>query len=168
MVCGDDRKIEVVPRVVTHADLLHHAPGSGVRWNGERHDLLQADGVEAERGSGASAFGSVAPAPLIKRQSPSNFDARSEMRIELRDAQTDEPDERRSADDFHGPHSKAVLHEVPSSERDRIRAFLTRHQLGVELAHARVRIERRKRIEIRIAPLAQTQTLCYQFGTVDG
>ena len=62
---GQDRVVEIVGRVVGHAELFHHAAGAQVVWNREGDQAIELERVEGMIDDGARAFGGEAVAPTF-------------------------------------------------------------------------------------------------------
>ena len=65
---SDGRVIEIVSRVVRHAELLHDAPRAHVPRGRERDDFRQAERCEPERERRARALSRASVAPMIERE----------------------------------------------------------------------------------------------------
>ena len=68
--------IEVVARIVRHADALHDATRSCVGLRRERDDLIQMKSIEGEYQDTRGSFACVAGAPEGPIEAPADFDAR--------------------------------------------------------------------------------------------
>src|SRR5205085_2974204 len=115
------RMLEIAGRVVAHPEPLHDPPGRLVELRGERHDLLQAELLEAEGDRSKARFGRVAVTPVLAREPPAHFDGGSEVLLEARPDEPDEADEARTADDLDGPQPPALLLDLPTGlPRERV------------------------------------------------
>ncbi len=85
--------IEVVPRVVRHADALHDAARRLVGGDRKRHDLIELGHLETEAHRLGGGFGGVATTPVIGPEPPPDLHGRREVRLEGRRPQPDESDE---------------------------------------------------------------------------
>jgi hypothetical protein len=68
--------IEVASSVISHTDSFHDTARPCIDRRRKCNDLREARSIKTERWGRPSAFLSIALAPLIKRQSPSNLDTR--------------------------------------------------------------------------------------------
>jgi len=59
--------VEVVNRIVGHAQSLHDRAGADVGWDRERHDLVKPGILEAEADSLAGGLGRVSVSPRLGR-----------------------------------------------------------------------------------------------------
>src|SRR5690242_9289154 len=82
------RVVEVIRRIVRHSELLHHPPRPLVRYGRKRNHrpLRAAENL-------ASAFRRQAAPPMLIHDPPSDLHARSEVRFEARDRESDKADE---------------------------------------------------------------------------
>ena len=104
--------VEIVVGIVRHANFFHHAPRAPVRRHGEGHDFVESKPFKAERQSRLRALGGIASPPMLGRQSPADFDAGREVRLEWRITQTDEPRKGRNTGNFDCPQAEAMFSEV--------------------------------------------------------
>jgi hypothetical protein len=95
---------------------------------------------------------------VFLQQSPSNFNARTEVRLDARDRQPDEPNEGCATTHLDRP-------ETPTSFLDGFLdacgigiTFLTRLDAGEEFPDDRVRVESRKGVPVRFLPLPENQS----------
>ncbi len=59
--------IEIIVRIVRHAEPLHDPLRRNVAGGRERDDVVQLEGSESIIEYGAAAFGCVTPAPMLAR-----------------------------------------------------------------------------------------------------
>ena len=101
------RVVEVVTRIVGHAQTLHHAARAVVDRCRERKDLVQLQSVESIGDRGSGGLGRVAVTPMWARESPTDFDCGRERRIEGGGPQPDVTGEGSGSHDFHREQSEA-------------------------------------------------------------
>ena len=150
--------IEVVSRIVRHANPLHDTSRSDIAGHGKRHDLFKLQGLKAKLQRGTRTLCGIPPAPIVGCKAPSNLDARREGRLKVWNRQADKSSKRRHAPNLDGPETKAMLIEVcfyPQCERVTFHTPQDPRQL---LHHARIAIQRRKRRAIGTTPSPQTKT----------
>ena len=115
------RMIEIVGRIVRHADPAHDRPRAHVRGRRERDQLLGAQCAERVGCARERGLGRVALPPVLGREPPADLDAGREMRLERRHDEPDEADERRDARHLDRPRAEAVAREVPlGAPRERV------------------------------------------------
>src|ERR1700722_6176360 len=84
MALGQSWMIEIVARIVRHADFFHYAPGPNIRGNRERHERIQTQRIECMAYHRARGFRFEAAAPMLRREPPANFEARSARGLKCR------------------------------------------------------------------------------------
>ena len=104
--------VEVVTRIVCHADLLHHAAGTQVCWNGERNYTVEFQVLKAVAEYGACAFSRQSSAPAVKFEAPTDFYRGHEWRIERGNGKADEAGEGMIFKQLDGEGSETVKIEV--------------------------------------------------------
>src|SRR4051812_26039163 len=154
----DIRVIEIVGWITRHADALHDSSRAHVQRDGERDNLLKCQLLEAEPQALGGCLTGVTVTPVFLQQSPSNFNARTEVRLDARYRQPNEPDEGRATAHLDRP-------ETPTSFLDGFVdacgigiTFLTGLDAGEEFPDDRVRVESRKGIPVRLLPLPENQS----------
>ena len=148
--------VEIVGRIVLHADALHDADRAAVGGHREGDDLLQTQSGEAGIERSLGAFGGVTLAPMRAGEAPADLHRRREVRIEPRDREADKADERRDARHLDRPPAEPVLREMSLDARDEsidVRAG----RGGQELHDARVVEHGDEGLVVRVAPGAQEQ-----------
>ena len=152
------RVIEIVGWITPHANALHDSSRAHVQRNGERDDLFKCQLLEAEAQALNGSFTGVPLAPVFLQQSPSNFNARTEVRLDARYRQPNEPDEGCATTHLDRP-------ETPTSFIDGFMGaggigvtFLTSLDAGKEFPDDRVRVESRKGVSVRLPPLPENQS----------
>src|SRR2546430_3929988 len=117
---------EIVPWIVRHAELFHDASRWQISGNREGHNLPGAEIFECVLRNAARPFRRQTPVPMLRRQSPSDLDAGSEVRLEIRDRQADESDEGAVATQLRREKSKPALAEMSVDPVQQEIAFLAR------------------------------------------
>src|ERR1700730_16548049 len=87
------RMVEVLRRAVSHADLLHHTPGSNVSRSCERHQSFEPQKLECMPHNCDCSFAREASAPVVSLEPPAYLYTGSEMRFESRYCQPEKADE---------------------------------------------------------------------------
>lgn len=164
MPLRQERVVEIVGRIMRHADLLHHAAGGEVRGHRERYDLFEPERFETEGEHGPRALRGVSLPPVLRAEAPPDLHARSEVCLEAGHRETDETREGRSAADFHGPEPEAALIEVSLDPRDKGVAFLPRQDSPQVLHDPWIGIQRRERRPIGGEPSPETQPIGLQLA----
>ena len=100
--------VEIVGRVVRHAQPLHHSARADVFRHRKRHDFIQPKLLESETDRSLRRFGGKAVAPMLECQPPTDFDAGSEMCLESWHVQAHVSDEIGAARDFDGPQAETT------------------------------------------------------------
>src|SRR4029078_513989 len=115
----DARVVEARGRVLRQSDSLNARAGTPILRHGERHDLVEADLLEADRHGTSCGLRRVAMSPVATRQSPADLDPRA-VREVVRRPQDDVADEWRHVGHLDGPEAPAMavpLHLDPIDER---------------------------------------------------
>src|SRR4029453_10694167 len=100
------------------------------------------------------------PPPEFHGETPAHFHARREVRLEGRNRETNEPDERDLAANLDGPQPEAVLLEMRLDSSDHhIALFMGQHTREV-FHDLRVGVEPGKREAIGLDPAPQQKTIC--------
>ena len=154
--------IEVVSRVVSHAELLHDAPGPHVGRDRERHQLFQPEHLERVTNNFPRALCGQSLALIVGGQSPPNLDAWSEVGMERGNSKADETDKAAVPPQLRAVQAETVLSEMTLDLIYQPIAFLQRKSAGHELHHTRVRVQPRKRLSVRVPPASQKQPLSCQ------
>src|SRR5215475_8314664 len=118
--------IEIVSRVMHHADFFHYPPRCHIGGNREGNNLSKTYSFETKLHCGLSCLRCIASIPVFRRYSPGDFNARREMCFEERAIKTNESDEWRDARDFHRPSTKFICLKTCLDTIDQRVAFLTR------------------------------------------
>ena len=160
------RVIEIVSRVAPHTETFHNTSRAFVADSGHGDDFGKTDRREPERDCCSGPFGCVTVAPRLKGESVSEFDARHEGGVKRWHRQTDEPDERRPADDFDGPQPEAAPLKVVADVFHRIGAFLVRLHRRKELADSRIGVQCGERFKILGAPLPEPEACCREHARI--
>ncbi len=155
--------VEVVGRVVDHPDLLHHASRANIAWRRGRHDFSQPQRIESKSQRRSGAFSGIAPTPVVRGKTPTDLDAGREVRLEVRNGESNEPNERHHAGNFNGPEAEAVPVEC-FLELTRQRIALFSRQRRQEVLHdARIGVQRGEWRPVRRKPGAQSQPIGQDF-----
>src|SRR6266567_8316130 len=104
--------VEIVNRIVRHAELFHDAAGGPVGGNREGYDFCSAQTFKCVLRHTARPFRRQASIPMLRRQSPPNLDAGSEVRLEVRNRQADESDESTIETQLGREQPKSVAAEM--------------------------------------------------------
>ena len=112
MALGKIRVIEVVGRVVSHADLLHHATRTNVRGDGEGNQGIERQRFERVANRRAGRFRGKASSPILRGQPPSDFYARREMSLEGRNREPRKSNERTLLAKFERVQAKFMFAEM--------------------------------------------------------
>ena len=129
--------IEVVSRVVSHAELLHDAPGPHVGRDRERHQLFQPEHLERVTNNFPRALCGQSLALIVGGQSPPNLDAWSEVGMERGNSKADETDKAAVPPQLRAVQAETVLSEMTLDLIYQPIAFLQRKSAGHELHHTR-------------------------------
>jgi len=152
------RVIEIICRVARHTNALHDSSRALVQWHGERDDFFKCQLLEAETQRGRGCLGRVAVAPVFLCESPANFDAWGEVRLEARCRQAHEANELTIVAALHGPKTPAALLDEPLCAGNGGVTFVT-GGAAREVSHDhRVRVESRERLPVSVPPLPENQT----------
>src|SRR5262249_183025 len=103
------------------------------------------------------AFAGIALAPVIAGEPPADFDAGSEVGFELWNDKAHEADKGRHARHFDRPQTESVPLEVHGNSFGGGIAFRAIKDVGKELHHTRIGIERGERSKVRRDPRAEKQ-----------
>src|SRR5579864_8247924 len=141
--------IEIVRRVVGHAEPFHHAPRPDVSRNRERHQRLKPDLLERVPHHLPRALGSQPLPPMIGRESPANLDTRRKRALERRHGQPHKPDKRTIPPELRRTEPETVFPEMSFNPLDEQIALLPGKPSRHKLHDARVRIQPRKRFPVR-------------------
>src|SRR5277367_3552847 len=112
MALGKIRVIEVVGRVVSHADLLHHAARTNVRGDGEGNQGIERQRFERVANRRAGRFRGKASSPILRGQPPSDFYARREMSLEGRYRKPRKSDEQALLTQLESIQAKSTFAEM--------------------------------------------------------
>ena len=147
--------VEVIGLVVAHPEFLHDPAGASVDRRGERNDLEERQSVEAVRQHAARSFWRVPATPEHTVEPPSNFDRRSEVRVERSRPQPDESSEHSRVERLDSPEPEAMTVEVLLDAFDERIALARRQNSREELHDRRIRVHHRERGAIRSFPTPQ-------------
>ena len=109
---GEGWVVEVLGRVVGHADFLHDAARGEIGRGGEGDYFGEGQRLEAVFEGGEGAFGGEAAVPMGSGESPADFNARGKREFKARDVETDVADAFAGGVEFGGPEAVAMLLEV--------------------------------------------------------
>jgi hypothetical protein len=151
--------IEIVSRTMLHADFLHYSPRCDIGWNREGNNLPEPNGFETELQGFLSCLRCISSIPVFRRYSPTDFNARREMRFEERDIETNESDEWCEARNFHRPGAKPVCLKVGLDMIYQRVAFLKRQKAWEVLHNTRVRVHSSELLTVCNSPLPQQEPL---------
>ncbi|HVA44988.1 MAG TPA: hypothetical protein VNH11_01260 [Pirellulales bacterium] len=125
----------------------------------ERDDLLQLQVAKSELQCSLCTLRRIAPVPMSVAQSPANFDAGRERRIEAWCVKSDETGERRDAGNLNRPQAKTVPIEVCFNPLRHLVAFAPRQGARQKLHHARIGVQLGKNWPVAGQPTPQTHSL---------
>jgi hypothetical protein len=160
----DGRVVEVIAAVAAHAKAFHHAARALVAGGGERNHLGKVQLLEGESKRRRRRFGGVSVAPIGVVKPPPDLDGGHEVSLQTRSIQPHEANEGRAVTDLDGPQSPpfAVDGRVRMPYEDTaLRASERRREVT---HHLRIRIHRRERREVTVAPLSELQALRRELG----
>ena len=69
--------IEIVARIVGHAEFFHHAAGAQVSRNREGNETVKTQLLKSVAGHGAGAFSGKSPAPVNQTRASSQLQPRA-------------------------------------------------------------------------------------------
>jgi len=150
--------IEIIARVVGHAQFVHDALRTHVGKRGEGHNLLQSDSVEAIPQSCGRAFGGQPTAPMFWSKPPTDLDRRREWSFKADVFQSDVTGKFVGRAPFKRPRCETVLSEMADKAVDHGITFVARQRGREELHHARICVDAGKGLAIRLAPAAKKQS----------
>jgi hypothetical protein len=104
--------IEIVRRVVGHADFFHHPARPEIGSGGKRDDFIELQSLKTISQDGLSAFCSQTLVPKWAGQPPSDFDAWCEMRMETGPRHSYKPDESAVRAQFGSKECEPMLGEM--------------------------------------------------------
>src|SRR5664279_2221300 len=162
---GDARMLEICSGVA-HADAFHDGARSRVADSRERDDLVEPDPLEAGTEGFARGLARQAPAPETAAQTPPDLDAGRARQHPAGDGEAHEADELARLDELHGPVAPALRFDLRLPEIDAGIAGRLALQRGKELHDARIRVESRERLTIRLAPLPKHEPTRSQLDPV--
>ena len=154
---GYSRVVEVIGRVVSHAEAPHDSHRADIGRDGERDDFTQISPIEPVGNRRACRLRRESAAPILPCKPPADLDRRGEMRREVVKRKADIADEPGLIGYLHRPKPVAARVE---SRLDAISKGI-RHS-AVERArevlhHDRVGIEARKWLPVAWKPLPQQE-----------
>src|SRR4051812_42243099 len=85
--------VEIVPRIVSHADSFHDPTRTKISDRSKRNDFLKLHFLKAEGQGCSCAFLGISVTPVIECQPPTNFNARRKRQCIAWDIEPDKPDE---------------------------------------------------------------------------
>lgn len=154
------RMVEVVGGIVGHAEFLHHALRSSVGEGGEGDKGIEVKDFEGVADDFAAAFGGETLTPGVRGEAPADFDARSEVGVEIGDGKADETDEGIVGAKFGGAEAEAVELEVGFDAVGELIALLAGEYAGHEFHDAGIGVEAGEGRAVGIAPMAENEPRC--------
>ncbi len=142
------RMLEVVSRIASHAEALHHSNRSKVRRNGERNDFAYANSVEPVCERSPSSFCCETATPIGTVETP-------EGSIERGDGQADKANEVGLASNFNRPESIAELVEISLNPINGDIGLLPTEHIREVLHNYWIAVEKSERLSIAWPPLPQ-------------
>jgi hypothetical protein len=104
--------VEIIGRVMVHADLLHYAPRTNIAWHCERDHLRELQCLKPESQSRCGAFSRIPLSPVLSGEPPADLDTWGEMRVKVRDRQANEPGKRCDPWHFYRPEPESPLFKL--------------------------------------------------------
>ncbi len=155
--------IEIIGRVVMHANRLHDFFRRQIALRGEGHDLLQGQPIKACAQCRPGRLTGVTQAPMLAGQAPADFHRRGEGRIEAHHTEAGKTDELAAVLALQRPQAETVFGKMPAHAADHRRAFQATHRRRKIAHHLRIGAHRCKCRQILIAPLAHQQACAFEF-----
>ena len=106
------RMLEILPRIMNHAKLLHHSPRTNILRNSKRDDALQPDILKTITNNLGSAFRRQSFSPILRGEPPADLDRRHKRCDERRNRQPDKADEGLLLTQLCCEESETMLLEV--------------------------------------------------------
>lgn len=151
--------LEAICRVVSHANLFHDAPRTGICGDGKRDDFIHPQGVKRMMEHGGGRFGGETSTPVVSREAPSDLHARGEVRFKGRPRQARKSRKLACGAQFCGKEGEPVISEMRvNSIREGI-ALRSRKKPGKELHDARIGIHAGERLTVCMVPGPQPEAL---------
>ena len=158
------RVVEVITRIVGHAELFHDAARALVADGGHGDDFGELEGLEAVGERGLCALGGVAVAPVPGSEPPADLDTGGEVSGKARGGEADEADKLRKTRHLDRPEAEAFLGEVRLDTVYHRVALGGREGAGEALHHAWVGVEGGKGRTVARAPAAQEKAVGLDHG----
>ena len=76
------RIVEIITRVVRHAESFHDALRGDILNGGHSHDLLEVEDVEGKSRGEARSFGRIAATPVLGFEPPTDLERRGKVRLD--------------------------------------------------------------------------------------
>ena len=149
------RMLEVVSRIASHAEALHHSNRSKVRRNGERNDFAYSNSLEPVCERSPSSFCCETAIPIGTVETPTDFDRRHEGSIERGDGQADKANEVGLASNFNRPESVGELAEITLNPINGDIGLLPTKHIREVLHNYWIAVEKSERLSIASPPLPQ-------------
>ena len=106
------RRVEVITRIVGHAQPTHDGPRTLVQLGGVRDDLVELEVVEGEIQGGDCSLCGIAMTPHITSKGPADVHCRAESSVEVRGSEAGEAEEATIFDPLERPQPESVLVEA--------------------------------------------------------
>lgn len=149
--------IEVVGRIMRHPELLHDSARTDVGGNGEAYEFLQRQDVASILQDSQSSFGCQTLSPHVRRKAPADFYAGSEMSTEGWNVWSYESDESIVKPQLRRIGTKPMFAEVSFNLSYQCITLNTRETSREEYHHARIGVNSRKLLLIRLFPVTKDQ-----------
>jgi hypothetical protein len=162
MPFGTGRVIEILFRIVPHAEPLHQAPGAPIGRHRVRDDLVETEPSETVFNHRLRCFKGIALAPIGTGEPPAHLDSRGERRLVRNPIQADCTDEVRFTGDLDRPLAKAMLVAMRLHPSDPRIARGTIRERQQHLHDRWIGGHEGKWLTVSVAPFAQQQTRCTQ------
>lgn len=134
----EERVVEVVGGIVSHAEFFHDAAGAEIGGDSEGDERGESESAGGVADNFAGGFGAEAVSPVSGREPPADFDAGSEMRGEGGDGEADVADEGVGGAEFEGAEAEAMALEVGLDAVGEGVAFVGGEGRGEELHDERI------------------------------
>jgi hypothetical protein len=154
-----ERMIEVVGRIVRHAQFFDDPAGPNVSRNRRRHDFIQAQRLERIPDDCMRSFCRQPLSPILRRQTSTDFYARRVVRFKLRNLQANEPDKQAISPKLRWPKAESILPEMRFDSVQHGIALCLRKRPSKEYHHTSVSIHAGERLPFGVAPTAQGEAL---------
>src|SRR5580698_2505035 len=162
MPLGNTGMVEVLARVMSHADLLHHPSRAQIGRYGEGYKRRQIQRMECVAGRFARTLGGQPLAPELRCQPPADLDTRRKVRLEHRNRQPYKADEARILAQLNSPRPESMPFEVVLDALDQAVTLVARQRPGKKLHHLWIAVHPREGLTVRSPPSPKHKALRLQ------